>query len=127
MKFNHENLKVYQRSLNFIEFTNKIFNDNSYRMDVYDQLDRASSSIPLNIAEGTGKFTGKDKCRYYDIARGSALECAACLDTLLKRNRISGTINEEGKSILIEVVSMLIGLLKSNSDRVYEDIPEYET
>lgn len=121
MNFSHENLKVYQRSLEFVEFTNKIFKDNSYIMDVYDHLDRASTSIPLNIAEGTGKYTSKDKCRFYDIARGSALECAACLDTLLKRNKISKALNDEGKIILIEIVSMLIGLIKSNSDRVYED------
>lgn len=119
-------MKVYQRSLDFVEFTNKIFTHNSYRIDVYNQLERASASIPLNIAEGTGKYTPKDKCRYYDIARGSALECAACLDTLLKRKRIPKSLNEEGKSILIEIVSMLIGLVKSNSDRVYDNEIEYK-
>ena len=44
--------------------------------DVKDQLDRASTSIPLNIAEGNGKYTLKDRCRFFDTAHGSALECA---------------------------------------------------
>jgi four helix bundle protein len=125
MNFSHENLKVYQLSLDFVDFTNNILAGYNYRMDVYQQLDRASTSIPLNIAEGTGKYTGKDKCRFYDIARGSALECAACLDLLFIRNRISETIKEEGKGILIEIVSMLFGLIKSNSKRIYEQSVEY--
>lgn len=94
---------------------------------MYGQLDRASTSIPLNIAESTGKYTGKDKCRYYDIARGSALECAACLDVLLKREKISIELVEKGNKILIEIVSMLVGLIKSSSDRVYEETITYET
>ncbi len=56
---------------------------------VVDQLDRASTSIPLNIAEGNGKFTGADRCRFFDIARGSALECAASLDVLRSKGRRS--------------------------------------
>ena len=126
MRFSHEKLIVYQRSLEFIELTNKIFNDLSkMRISVLDQLDRASTSIPLNIAEGTGKYTGKDKCRYYDIARGSSLECAACLDVLFIKKNISNEIVEKGKDILVEIVSMLVGLIKSNSDRVYEEQLNY--
>jgi four helix bundle protein len=80
MSFSHERLTVYHRSLEFIEFVDNILISKSDKLSVFDQLDQASTSIPLNIAEGTGKYTLKDKCRYYDIARGSALECAACLD-----------------------------------------------
>ena len=127
MKFNHEKLIVYQKSLEFIELTNKIFNElNKMKISVLDQLDRASTSIPLNIAEGTGKYTGKDKCRYYDIARGSTLECAACLDVLFIKKKISYELIEKGKDILVEIVSMLVGLIKSNSDRVYEEQINYE-
>jgi len=125
MIFSHEKLIVYQRSLEFIEFTNRVIPD-SNNISAHYQIDKASTSIPLNIAEGTGKFSNKDKYHYYDIARGSALECAACLDVLLKRKKISEELNEEGKKILFEIVSMLIGLIKSTSDRVYEDNIEYK-
>ena len=124
MIFSHEKLKVYQKSIDFIEFTNKVFTVNNF-ISAYDQLDRVSTSIPLNIAEGTGKYSNNDKYRFYDIARGSALECAACLDVLFKRGRLSNELNELGKSILFEIVSMLIGLIKSTSNRVYEEAIEY--
>lgn len=81
-KFSHEKLIVYNRSLEFIEFVETFLSRFKDKLSVYDQIDRSSTSIPLNIAEGTGKFTSKDKNRYYDIARGSAVESAACLDVM---------------------------------------------
>ena len=125
-KFSHEKLIVYNRSLEFVEFVENLLSKFKDRLNVYDQIDRSSTSIPLNIAEGTGKFTVKDKNRYYDIARGSAVESAACLDVLLKRNRITIEENVKGKELLFEIVSMLIGLIKSNSDRVYEENENYD-
>jgi len=89
-------------------------------------MDRASDSITLNIAEGTGKHTGKDKARYYDIARGSALESASCLDNMEVREMISNATMIEGKIILKEIVSMLFGLIKSVTDRAYEPEEDYE-
>ncbi|HVO76185.1 MAG TPA: four helix bundle protein [Ignavibacteriaceae bacterium] len=126
MKFNHEKLIVYQQALNFIEFTSKLFTENSINLNVYLQLDKDSTAIPLNIAEGTGRFTNKDKSHYYDIARGSALESSACLDVLVKKKIITEETADEGKKILIEIVSMLIALIKSISDRVYEDETAYD-
>lgn len=64
MNLGHEKLIVYQRSLDFIEFVHKVINIETLRINAIDQLDRASTSIPLNIAEGTGKYTGKDKSRF---------------------------------------------------------------
>ena len=125
--FSHEKLNVYQRSLEFIEFVNKIKTSDKIRIDVFNQLERASTSITLNIAEGTGKFTGRDKCRYYDIARGSAVESAACLDILTLKEMISENYKNEGKTILKEIVSMLFGLIRSNSDRAYENELEYKS
>jgi len=124
-RFSHENLKVYNRSLEFVEFVEKILSKLKDNLNVYDQFDRSSTSIPLNIAEGTGKYTPKDKNRFYDIARGSAVESAACLDVLFKRNKIDLNENINGKEILFEIVSMLIGLIKSNSNRIYEENQSY--
>ena len=91
---------------------------------VTNQLDRASTSIPLNLAEGNGKFTDADRCRFFDIARGSALECAACLDVLVAKKRINCA--DEGKTQLVRIVSMLVGLIRSTSQsRVYEEQGEY--
>jgi four helix bundle protein len=88
--------------------------------DVRDQLDRASTSVPLNIVEGNGKYTPKDRCRFFDIAHGSALECAAGLDVLVAKGKLTVDQIRPGKEILQRVVRMLMGLIKRNSDRDYD-------
>jgi four helix bundle protein len=88
--------------------------------DVKDQLDRASTSIALNIAEGNGKYTPKDRCRFFDIAHGSALECAACLDILVAKAKLAPEQIQPGKEKLQRIVRMLIGLIKRNSTRDYD-------
>ena len=124
--FDHEKLKVYQASIDFVVWVQKIMDKIPKRHVVHDQLDRASTSIPLNIAEGNGKYTQKDRCRFFDIARGSALECAAALDVLTAKAILSNSDIQTGKKILYNIVSMLVGLIKSNSaNRVYEPIAQY--
>lgn len=58
---NHEKLLVYQRTLHIIEFVDKVISKESDRINTHFQLDKASTSISLNIAEGSGKYTSKDK------------------------------------------------------------------
>ncbi len=65
-RFDHEKLEVYQVSLAFITWLEPILQKLPKPLSVTDQLDRASTSIPLNIVEGNGKFTGADRCRYFD-------------------------------------------------------------
>ena len=71
------------------------------------QLDRASTSIPLNIAEGNGKRSTRDRCRYFDTSRGSALEPAAALDVLVARRVLSPAEVQAGKALLLRIVEML--------------------
>ena len=74
-----------------------------------------SQSIANNIAEGNGKRSMPDRCRFLDIARGSALECAACIDGLVARKRLAMDVGETGKAILTRIVSMLSKLVASLS------------
>jgi four helix bundle protein len=92
--------------------------------DVKDQLDRASTSIALNIAEGNGKYSHKDRCRFFDIAHASALECAAGLDVLVAKSKLTPDLVRPGKESLQKIVRMLIGLIKRHSSRDYEKAPE---
>jgi S23 ribosomal protein. len=125
-QFDHEKLKVYQRALDFIVFLEPVLAGLPSTLPVCEQLDRASTSIALNIAEGNGKFTAKDRCRFFDIARGSALESAAALDVLVRKKRLPAQQSTEGKAILHDVVSMLVGLIRSQKgDRVFEEAAEY--
>jgi len=76
--------------------------------DLRDQLRRASTSIPLNIAEASGKTGAADRARFHAIARGSALECAAILDVLLLVGAATPTDVEQGKALVLSrVVAML--------------------
>ena len=113
--FDHEKLEVYQETLLFIVWLEPMLQKLPKSMAVCDQLDRASTSIALNLAEGNGKFTGPDRCRFFDIARGSALECAAALDVLVAKGRYSTNEAKLGKEQLLRIVSMLVGLIRANS------------
>jgi four helix bundle protein len=123
--FDHEKLRVYQEAIAFVAWCEEILTKCSARAAVKDQLDRASTSIPLNIAEGNGKYPGRDRCRYLEIARGSALECAACLDVLVAKGRLNIEDIKLGKTKLHGIVSMLTGLLGSVSDRMRENRDVY--
>jgi four helix bundle protein len=118
--FDHEKLEVYREAIAFIAWLSGLLEETVRVGDVKDQLDRASTSIPLNIAEGNGKYTPKDRCRFFDIAHGSALECAAGLDVLVAKAKATADQIRPGKEILQKVVRMLMGLIKKNSTREYE-------
>ena len=78
-------------------------------------LEEASSSIPNNIAEGNGKWSKRDRKRFFEIARGSALECASCLDILVARQRVDRNHIAAGKEKLHSVVNLLTRMIKNLS------------
>jgi four helix bundle protein len=121
--FDHEKLDVYREAIAFSAWLSALL-DTAVRVgDVKDQLDRASTSIPLNIAEGNGKYNPKDRCRFFDIAHGSALECSAGLDILVAKAKLTSDQIRPGKESLQKIVRMLMGLIKRNSTREYEKAP----
>lgn len=122
--FDHEKLDVYQEAISFIRWLTDLMDSTAPFGSVKDQLDRASTSIPLNIAEGNGKYSPKDRCRFFDIAHGSALECAAALDVLVVKRRVSVEQTFTGKESLQKIVRMLFGLIKRHSSRDYERLDE---
>ena len=75
-----------------------------------DQLERASVSIVLNVAEGTGRFAAADKARFYSMARGSATECGGILDVLLARKLITSIAHQRLHILLVRIVAMLTKL-----------------
>jgi four helix bundle protein len=110
--FDHEKLNVYRQAISFNGWVGALLERVQSRAAVKDQLDRAATSIPLNIAEGNGKFSRRDRGRYFDIARGSSLESAACLDVLRSRCLIDEETLASGKEQLVEIMNMLVGLLR---------------
>lgn len=79
-----------------------------------DQLERASTAIPFNIAEGACKLSFADKRRFYDIARGSAGECAAIIENMFLRQVISKADYVHGRRLLLRLVQMLTKLSASS-------------
>lgn len=112
--FDHEKLSVYQTSLEFVVESSTLLESIPKKSSLWSQLDRASTSIPLNIAEGNGKWSAKDRCRFFDIAYGSALECAAAIDIAVAKGHIESKDGFRPKKKLVSIVRMLIGLIKSN-------------
>ena len=126
--FDHEKLDVYREAIAFCEWVGPFLANIPAKAAAKDQLDRASTSIPLNIAEGNGKFSAADRARFFEVARGSALECAACLDVLFARNLATEEQVDRGKQRLAKIVQMLVELLRKFSARanvLREDEAEY--
>jgi four helix bundle protein len=114
--FDHERLDVYQLELQFIAWTTDLLLElaggaTSKTGEVRDQLDRASLSTLLNTAEGNGKRQRQVRAKFFDDARGSATECAACLDALVARRAVTEARILEGKKMLVRIVSMLCALV----------------
>jgi four helix bundle protein len=77
-----------------------------------DQLDRASVSIVLNIAEGAGRRSRAEKGHFFAIARGSATESAAVMDLLRARGLIQAVAHVQARSLLVRIVQMLTRLIE---------------
>lgn len=71
-----------------------------------------SISVPLNIAEGSGKTTKAQKYACYAIARGEAMECAAIIDILKSLHMIDCSKATAAKDLLVHVVSILSSVCK---------------
>jgi four helix bundle protein len=125
MPFHHEKLTVYKRALEFATWSQDLIESVTKKTSTRDHLERSGDSIALNIAEGNGKFSRKDRARFFQIAHGSALESAACLDLLVARRCCTTGAITRGKAILDEIVKMLFKMLDQLGCRIGEDSGEY--
>jgi len=110
--FRFESLEVYDLAKRFSLKIRGIINSRKFDLITKDQLRRASLSVVLNLAEGSGRFSEKDIRRFYVISRGSLFECIAILDILNTENVIK---NEEHKLLLKEgelISKKLYGMIK---------------
>ena len=102
--FPYENLEVYKKAY--------LTNQKVYRMlkgnksipgYAKDQLGRASLSIVLNIAEGSAKFSNKDRRSFYITARGSAFECASLINFLNDEEEVDDDRADRGPRARVSV------------------------
>ena len=132
-QFDHEKLDVYKIELQFITWITPLLEEVKGRAgvrtaEVCDQLDRASLSVLLNTAEGNGKRQRQVRAKFFDDARGSATECAACLDALVAKKACDEGRVQEGKELLVRIVEMLTKLVRlfEGQGQLREESGEYK-
>ena len=78
--------------------------------DLRNQLLRAADSVVLNLAEGAGRISRDDKRRFYAIAQGSLIECAAVLDCLRNRAAITPATHANCRAHAVRLYRLLSSL-----------------
>jgi four helix bundle protein len=106
----HERLDAYQAAIQLVEVAARVGVVRG-AADVIDQLRRSTASVALNCAEACGKH-GKDRMRYFEIARGSALESAAALRVLLALRAIGEADHQQGHHLCERLYAMLTRLAR---------------
>jgi four helix bundle protein len=119
MPFLFENLTVYQKAITFSVAVSKL-TDTFPRGNYYlaDQLNRASLSIPANLAEGNGRWHPNDRRQFFWIARGSALECVPIIEVGFQKGLITGEAYKQFRNDLDEIGKMITGLIKGMDKRI---------
>ena len=110
MGFGHEKLDVYRAAIEYVGGAYRYCESLKGHRNAKDQLLRASQAIPLNIAEGNGKTTDGDRRRYFEIARGTALECGTVQDLLQVCGARPTEENASRKALQDRIVAMLTKL-----------------
>jgi four helix bundle protein len=134
-QLDHEKLDVYQLELSFVAWATDLIIElcespeaKKRRIgETVDHLDRAGLSTLFNTSEGNGRRQMKARAKFFDDARGSATECASCLDALVAKRACSQHRVEHGKSLLVRIVSMLTKLVQrfSRPSQVREQGGQY--
>jgi len=113
-EFFFEKLKIYQRSLAFGIRLCKIASEFPIKFSrIRDQLIGTGISIPLNIAEGSGRKSSKEKINFYKISRTSLFECIPLLRICLNLKLIEENIYQDLRKEATELSKMINGLIKS--------------
>lgn len=118
MTIEHEKLEVYRLGLQAIRDLESVAMEiPPSRLNLRDQLRRASASILLNLAEGVSEFAPREKQRFYRMSRRSAAECIAIIDIIAVTGQASlhaGTCKE----LLERVMAMMTGMIKAQDTRL---------
>lgn len=111
--FDFQKLEVYKKSKLFHASCKKIILENNLDNFVKDQLGRASFSVALNIAEGSGKFSKADRRNYFTIARASVFECIAVSDMLCDEKIITKAEFDDLTVKATELSKILYAMIKN--------------
>jgi four helix bundle protein len=114
--FAHEPLDVYQAGLSFVRWFNGLPEGAELVSRLYRQVDKAATSLLLNLAEGYGRTGEGDRLRFLETAEASAVKAAAYLDLCVSKGELDAEQREPGIELLGRVVLMLRALSGSGSE-----------
>ena len=117
-RFDFQKLEVYKKAKTFHVECNAILRACKNQRHVKDQLARASYSIVLNIAEGSGRMSPNDILHFFTMARASILECVAIFDIMLLENQIESHQHEKQMELSIELSKMLFAMVRNLSEKI---------
>lgn len=113
-KFLFQDLIVYQRSLAFSIKACRIVSDFPIKYSrIRDQMIGASTSIPLNIAEGSGRKSIKEKANFYNISRSSVFECVPLFEICKSLGLVNGEDFDALSQEAVELSKMLSKFIAS--------------
>ena len=118
MAFPFEKFILYQKSIAWLKEAHSICRDakGAVPHSILDQLFRASTSIPFNVAEGCGKWLEKDRRNFYRIARGSVFECVPAIEILRVTSAITEERYQKSYALLEEIGKMLTSSIKRSEE-----------
>ncbi|RYZ81270.1 MAG: four helix bundle protein [Proteobacteria bacterium] len=128
MAFSFEDLKVYRDSITFVKEIHVLLNELGKRCPpaIRSQLSRAALSIPLNIAEGNGRWHKAEKRQYFYISRGSAYECVAILQVMARLGLLTDDLMSDFHNALTIVSKKLSALIRSVDELNWNDSTKIE-
>jgi four helix bundle protein len=107
-ELNYEKLDVYRCAMELLAQVHLLLDKLSKGFShLADQLRRSCLSIPLNIAEGSGKSSPQERMRFFEIARASALECSAIINCCITLKLTDKDLLAHIRTLLFRIVQML--------------------
>ncbi len=115
--FGHEGLDVYQAELQLISWLETISPQLTCSSDLLSKMDKSTTSIVLNTAEGNGRFSGTDQVKFLGIAYRATVQCASLVDlAIVDDDLVDIPLIEDGRILLRRIAAMLRSLSKAVSN-----------
>ena len=116
MKFAYEKLEVWNKAIGFtvkvIDIVENIDTDRKhYRL--LEQIEASSASVPMNIAEGKGRYSKKEFIQYLYISRASLYKTITLLEIFRRKKWIPIHVYSQLEKLGAEIASMINGLINS--------------
>ena len=116
-ELDHEKLDVYVAAIDFVALADEIVKHLPRgRAYLADQMHRAATSIPLNIAEGAGELSASENARFYRMAKRSATESAAILHVCQRLRLVEGARYQAARELLLRIVAMLVQMVRRTGE-----------